>query len=384
VTTVRHADEGASRRLHVLHVSATSSGGAAAVALGYVRDQVQRGWNVSVASSSQGFLGYDTRLAGGSTHWWHADREPGGRTVGECLTLAGIIRETQPDVVHLHGSKAGLVGRLVLRQRIPTVFQPHAWSYLAARGGVRAASLRWERFATRWTSITVCVSEAERVAGQQLRVDGRTVVIRNGVDLTSLSPQGHGDRVAARKQLGLPDVPTAVCIGELTAQKGQADLLDAWPLVLAELPEAQLVLVGAGPDRGRLAGRVGDLPGVSMVGARSDVPVWLSAADVVVVPSRWDGMALVPLEAMSSARSVVATAVSGILESVPGEAGAIVPAGDPAALAGAVARRLADPALTDREGRDGRAHVETHHDASVSAHELARVYLRLVGEHRSR
>lgn len=384
MTSVRHLDVGVSRRLHVLHVSATGSGGAAAVALGYVRDQVQRGWNVSVACPSQGFLGYDTRLAGGSTHWWHADREAGGRTVGECLSLAAIIRETQPDIVHLHGSKAGLVGRLVLRQRIPTVFQPHAWSYLAARGGVRAASLRWERFATRWTSITVCVSEAERVAGQQLRIDGRTVVIRNGVDLTSLSPQGHGDRVAARKLLGLTDVPTAVCIGELTAQKGQADLLDAWPLVLAEVPEAHLVLVGEGADGGRLARRGGDLHGVTMVGARSDVPVWLSAADVVVVPSRWDGMALVPLEAMSSARSVVATSVSGILESVPRDAGAIVAPRDPAELAAAVARRLADPALADQEGHAGRAHVEAHHDAATSAHELARVYLRLVGEHRSR
>ena len=354
------------------------------MALGYVRDQVERGWHVAVACPSQGFLGYDARVAGASAHWWQAEREPSRRVVGESLGLARIIREAQPDVVHLHSSKAGLVGRLVLRHRTPTVFQPHAWSYLAARGGVRAASLRWERFATRWTAITVCVSDAERVAGQQLGIAGRTVVIRNGVDLGSLRPQGHADRVAARKQLGLTDVPTAVCVGELSSQKGQADLLEAWPLVVAEVPEAQLVLVGTGPDRSRLERSARGLTGVSLVGARSDVPAWLSAADVVVVPSRWDGMALVPLEAMASARSVVATSVSGILESVPDEAGAIAAARDPGELAAALVRRLVDPAVADEEGRAGRAHVEANHDAASSAHELARVYLRLVGEHRSR
>lgn len=382
MTDLHLPDEGAARRLHVLHVSASGSGAVGAVALGYVRDQVERGWNVSVACSSRGFLGYDARVAGARTYWWQAEREPNRRIAGECLRLARIIREAEPDVVHLHSSKAGLAGRLVLRERIPTVFQPHAWSYLAARGGVRAASLRWERFATRWAAITVCVSDAERVAGGRLGIDGRTVVVRNGVDLTSFRPQGSRDRVAARKELGLEDVPTAVCIGELTPQRGQRDLLEAWPMVVAEVPEAQLVLVGDGPDRSRLARLAAELPRVTMVGARSDVRSWMAAADVVAVPSRWDGMPLVPLEAMASARSVVATSVSGVLESIPGDAGGVVPPQEPAEMAAALVRRLVDPQRADDEGWAGRAHVEAHHDATTSAHELARVYLRLVGEHR--
>lgn len=381
--TARHPDD-ASRRLHVLHVSASASGGVAAVALGYVRDQVERGWNVSVACSSRGFLGYDAREAGARTHWWQAEREPGRRVVGECLRLNRIIQEADPDVVHLHSSKAGLAGRLVLRNRVPTVFQPHAWSYLAATGGIRAASRRWERFATRWTAVTVCVSDAERAAGGRLGVDGRTVVIHNGVQLTTFRPQGSRDRVAARKQLGLSDVPTAVCIGELAAQKGQADLLEAWAEAVADVPEAQLLIIGDGPDRARLARRAAELPGVSLVGARSDVRLWLAAANVVAVPSRWDGMSLVPLEAMASARSVVATSVSGILESVPDDVGAIVPPEDPEAMAAALTQRLLDPARADDEGWAGRAHVEAHHDVASSAHELARVYLRLVGERRGR
>ena len=120
------------------------------------------------------------------------------------------------------------------------------------------------------------------------------------------------------------------------------------------------------------------------MGARSDVRSWLAAADVVAVPLRWDGMSLVPLEAMASARSVVATSVSGIVESVPDDVGAIVPPEDPAAMAAALSQRLLEPSRADDEGWAGRAHVEAHHDVASSAHELARVYLRLVGERRAR
>ena len=380
----RHPDDTTSRRLHVLHVSAPGEGGVATVALGYVRDQVERGWSVSVACSSHGFLGYDAREAGARTYWWQAEREPGRRVVGEAMRLSGIIAEANPDVVHLHSSKAGLAGRLAIRNRVPTVFQPHAWSYLAATGGVRAASLRWERFATRWTALTVCVSDAERKAGQRLGIDGRTVVIRNGVSLSTFRPQGDRDRAGARKLLSMPEAPTAVCIGELTAQKGQRDLLLAWPEVLTQLPEARLVIVGDGPERRDLLRLAVDLPGVTLVGARSDVRSWLAAADLVVVPSRWDGMSLVPLEAMASARSVVATSVSGIVESVPDDAGAIVVPDDRASMAAAIVKRLLDPDLAHDEGWAGRAHVEAHHDVETSAHELARVYLRLVGERRAR
>jgi glycosyltransferase involved in cell wall biosynthesis len=379
----RHPDDTTSRRLHVLHVSASGDGGVASVALGYVRDQVERGWNVAVATSSRGFLGYDAREIGARTYWWQAEREPGRRVVGEAVRLAKIIREADPDVVHLHSSKAGLVGRLAIRNRRPTVFQPHAWSYLAATGSARAASLRWERFATRWTAITVCVSDDERTAGARLGIDGRTVVVRNGVALSAFRPQGDRDRSQARKLLGLPEAPTAVCIGDLTAQKGQRDLLLAWAEVLDQVPDARLIIVGDGPARPDLARLAAELPGVTLVGARSDVSTWIAAANTVVVPSRWDGMSMVPLEAMACARSVVATAVSGIAESVPDDAGSIVRPDDRAAMVTAVVERLADPDLARREGWAGRAHVEASHDVATSAHELARVYLRLVGERRS-
>jgi glycosyltransferase involved in cell wall biosynthesis len=371
------------RRLHVLHVSVPTTGGVATVATGYVRDQVERGWNVTVACPSDGDLGYAAREAGATVRWWRASGHGGG-LAGEVVRLRRIVTETRPDVIHLHSGKAGLVGRLVVRDRVPTVFQPHAWSFLDPRSGVQGASLRWERYAARWTTELVCVSPAERRLGESLGIDAATTVLPNGIDLTVFRPAGSRDRVAARKVLGLDDVPTVVCVGALTVQKGQQDLLADWRQVRAQVPDARLLLVGDGPDRRALERLAEGVSGVTFAGARADVPTWLAAADVVVIPSRWEGMALVPLEAMACARSVVATDVTGVIDSVPEEAGAIVELDDAFGLVDAVVHRLIDPALAEGEGWTGRSHVEAHHDVTKSARELAHVYLRLVGARRGR
>jgi glycosyltransferase involved in cell wall biosynthesis len=142
------------------------------------------------------------------------------------------------------------------------------------------------------------------------------------------------------------------------------------------VPDAQLALVGEGPERAALEAR--RVPGVRLVGNRTDVPDWLAAANVVVAPSRWEGMALAPLEAMARARAVVATEVAGAGESLPAEGATIVPAGAGGPLAAAVATRLADPGSADEAGRIARRHVEQHHDAARAAGELVRVYSTLI------
>lgn len=372
-----------SRRLHVLHVAVATSGGIATVAGGYVRDQVARGWNVTVACPSRGPLGYDARSAGAQVRWWRAAAGDSS-LLAAAVRLNRIVTETGPDVVHLHGGRAGLIGRLVLRNRVPTLHQPHAWSFLAARGGVQQASLRWERYAVRWTSELVCVSTTERQLGESLGVHASTTVIPNGVDLVRYRPAGPAERLHARRLLGLADVPTLLCVGALTAQKGQQDLLAEWPRVRSQVAGSQLLLVGDGPDRRPLERLAADTEGVVLAGGRTDVPVWMAAADLVVVPSRWEGMSLVPLEAMACARSVVATDVNGVVDSVPPGAGAIVPLDDPDAMVAALVRRLTDPGLAEEEGWSGRSHVETHHDETRSARELAHVYLRLVAVRRGR
>lgn len=167
---------------------------------------------------------------------WPAERSPGAGTVTEAWRLRRIVRAAAPDVVHLHSAKAGLAGRLAVRGAVPTVFQPHAWSFAAVEGPLAAATLHWERFASRWAHRLLCVSVQERADGVAAGVSADWAVVPNGVDVRHYAP---ADRRAARIALGLDlHAPLAVCVGRLCRQKGQDVLLAAWPEVLRTVPQA--------------------------------------------------------------------------------------------------------------------------------------------------
>src|SRR5690348_8518603 len=113
----------------ILHVCVPTVAGVPTVLLGYVKDQLARGYAVFVACPPDGWLAAAAAEAGATVLCWNAAREPGARVAGETFHLAQLIWSTRPHVVHLHSAKAGLAGRLAVRGRRPTVFQPHAWSF---------------------------------------------------------------------------------------------------------------------------------------------------------------------------------------------------------------------------------------------------------------
>lgn len=358
--------------LRVLHVSQPVHAGVAAVAVGLVRAQRELGWEASVACPG-GWLADEARELGAVVHPWSAGRSPDAAVPVETWRLRRIIADATPDVVHLHSAKAGLAGRLALRGGLPTIYQPHAWSFEAVTGAVRGLSRRWERTAARWTHQLICVSDDELCAGRAIGIRGAAVVIRNGVDTGRWLPR---DRAAARQRLDLPpNRPLAVCVGRLTEQKGQDLLLSAWPRVCADVPGAMLALVGDGPRAVQWRDRFPDARGdaVRWVG-QADPADWYAASDVVVLPSRWEGMALVPLEAMSSARPVVGFDVAGVRESV-GDAGALVPPADLAGLAAALRLRLAEPERAAAEGLRGRTRAEAEFDAAAATRRICEVTL---------
>ncbi|MFD7538195.1 glycosyltransferase family 4 protein [Streptomyces sp. NPDC059819] len=357
---------GSAGQLSVLHLVQPVDGGVARVVTDLVRDQLRSGFRVTVACPEGGPLSTELTRLGARVHPWRATRSPGPALLGETLRAGRLIRRVRPDVIHAHSAKAGVAARLAARGRVPTVFQPHAWSFEAVGGVTALLSRGWERAAVRWTSRIVCVSEGERATGVRAKVVAPCSVIPNGVDL---------DHYAAAD--GTPPdqgAPLVVCVGRLCRQKGQDVLLAAWQQVREAVPDAHLVLVGDGPD---LAALRAAAPGsVSFVGSVGDTAFWYRAADLVVLPSRWEGMALAPLEAMACGRPVVVTDVGGSAESLPpGQAPlCLVPPDAPWELAHAMTRLLADPALRCDLARQGHAHVTTTHDVRQTARSIAEVY----------
>lgn len=360
--------------MRVLHVSQPTEAGVPAVILGLVREQLSRGWDVGVACPLEGTLATSARAEGAEIFAWPARRNPLRGVPSEYVCLGKILGSFAPDVVHLHSAKAGLVGRMILRGRIPTVFQPHAWSFHAA-GRLSAAARLWERIAASWVALIIAVSNDEWREGIAARIQAPYLVAPNGV---VTSDYGTIDRRSARRALGVDSGPVVVCVGRLAVQKGQDLLLRAWPSVVSEHPSARLYLVGDGELRSRLES-IG-MAGVIFVGASGQVPLWLSAADVVALPSRWEAGSLVLLEAMASGASVVASRFEGAADALAEGCGALVPVADSRSLAREISRRLSDPELRECEGDAAARLVRARFESSALVPVVGDAYKGLLQE----
>jgi glycosyltransferase involved in cell wall biosynthesis len=298
------------------------------------------------------------------------------RSVARLRSWLGAWR---PDVVHAHGVRAGALSALAIgltrRPARPAfVVTVHNAPPEGSVASVVHAVL--ERTCARHADLLLCAS-ADLAA--RLRARGAAAVEQIAVTAPADQPPTAAEAAAALGEIAEIGRPVVLAVGRLAPQKGLDVLIAAAARWRHRIPRPVTVIVGDGPLAGPLRAQAARLADgdVRLLGARDDVPALLAAADVVVVPSRWDARALIVQEAMQAGKPIVATRVGGIPE-LTGEDGAVlVSPGDPVELAAAVAAVLDDPAMAARLGRTARARAATFPSADDALAGILSGYARL-------
>jgi glycosyltransferase involved in cell wall biosynthesis len=262
------------------------------------------------------------------------------------LRLAGAA-----DLIHGHSAKAGFLARLAAaarRRAAACIFTPHAWSFWAARGRETGLYRTLERVAARWCRAIVALSDFERRAGLAAGVGlpGQYRVILNGIDL---------ERYARTPN---PVAGRVLVIGRLAPQKRPDLAVRAFAAARERHPQAELFVLGDGPDRPSVESLVADLDladAVHLLGYRDDVPGLLAKAACLLLTSDYESCPLSVIEAMAAGTPVIATRVGGVPELVEdGTHGLLVERGRVEPLAAALDRVLAAPELGREMGAAGR------------------------------
>jgi glycosyltransferase involved in cell wall biosynthesis len=292
------------------------------------------------------------------------------------------IAATRPDIVHTHLRTADIVGGLAARSLgVPSLCTLHGFDWDpevsglgGARGRAGTALVMWAR--QRLARRVIAPSDAlargwiERTGDSQ----GHVVTMHSG---SSRAPRPGAGR-AVREELGLgPEEFVVAMLSWLHPLKRHADAIEAVGRLLPEAPGIRLLIVGEGPEEERLrllAAR--RAPGTVFAGYRDDVMELLDAADLLLHPSRMEGLPITLLEAMAAGVPILATRVGGIPELVEdGVTGSLVEAPASAdALAAELARLRADRALRDRLAAGARRRFEERFTAERWALRMRDLY----------
>jgi glycosyltransferase involved in cell wall biosynthesis len=299
------------------------------------------------------------------------------------LTLPALLKELdrqQADVLHLHGYGASTFGRLAAaRRRLPAIVHEHAnltdtpWFQKIA-----------DKALAPYTDVAIAVSHstAEFVTRARLVPDERTHVVYLGVPLAEFSRPRPDDEIrASRRQFGIPDGTMAIgTVTRLMPSKGNEFLVAAAADVIRQRPDARFYIAGEGELQQSLQEQARGLglgDRFTFLGFQRDVAGVLSALDLIVFPSLWEGTPLTAFEALAMGKPIVATDADGLSEILTDDRDArIVPKRDSGALATAILTLLAEPATRARLSAKARI-TGSRYDIDVFVRKMEQLYVLL-------
>ena len=270
------------------------------------------------------------------------------RAVGE---IQKTVKQFQPDIVACHSSMASFLGRVTIRNKVPTVFTVHGWGFNNYVGILsKTIALIAEKVAARYCEKVICVSEfvKELAVVHKVVAPEKCAVIYNGIE-----------KLGKIKEHSENELLKIVFVGRLAAPKEPEILIKAYQsLEFRFLEKTELLIIGNGPQEEQLKFIVGkDTPGkITFLGRvpRKEVVLLLEKSDIFVLATKWESFGLTALEAMSIGLPVIVSNVGGLKEVVDDKSGILVESGNVREMKRALEKLVGDQELRISLGENGR------------------------------
>jgi len=290
-------------------------------------------------------------------------------------TIKKAIFDFKPDLVSCHSSKAGFLGRLAIKNKIPTIFTAHGWAFTEGSPFFRKClAIFAEKLASKYCEKIICVSNFDRELAIKYKIAGQAqlLVIHNGVEK---SFEIGSRKIGPRK---------IVFVGRLTKPKEPILLLKAFNELPIELKEkAEVLIIGEGPKRKELErfNKENNLETkIKLLGAlpREEVFKILKQSEIFVLVSKWEGFPRSILEAMSCGLAIISTDVGGVKEAIDENCGILIKRGDKEGLKNALEKLLKTPSLIKKMGQSAREKAEKEFPLEKMLRETEKTYTSLL------
>jgi glycosyltransferase involved in cell wall biosynthesis len=369
------------RKINILYViTQLELGGAQRQLLSLVRCLNKEQYNLFLFTAQKGLLVEEALSLSGLTFFRSKHLKRPINFLEDLLTTVEIVRfikKNKIDIVHTHSSKAGILGRWAgaLAKAKIILHTVHGWSFNDfQKPFLRKFYIGLERFSGKFTDKIIAVSDHDKQKGLSHKIgsDGKYFLLRYGIDRA----QFGGRDPSIRKELGIGD--DAQVIGTIACFKPQKALEDFVKLAFLArqvFPRVKFLVIGDGVLRKKIEKLIAKFNLGSrfiLAGWRRDIPRVLSAMDVFVLTSLWEGLPIAVLEAMVSQVPVVATHTGGISEVIAeGETGFLVPCHDMPSMLEKIGVLLRDASFKTSIIRDAKKRIDEKFDTEtmVRAHE---------------
>lgn len=295
------------------------------------------------------------------------------------LKVGKILREKKIDIIHTHNTQPlfdGTMGAMISGSVKTIVHTDHA---RGAPGARRWVFIEWlmSKFVYKYVAVSDDTAR-ERMKYEKIS-EQKMFTIMNGIDGSKYNIDI--DEKKLRNELGVPPEGSVIGLGvRLAEQKGIRYLLQAMPEVIKNFPDITLVIAGRGPladDLKKQANDIGIHPNVRFIGPRLDIPALLKLFDLYVLPSLWEGLPMVLLEAMAAGCPIIATDVGGVSMAIhDGENGKLIEPGNIDQLSQAIIDLLSNKALREQYSLKGINTFKSEFSAAIMTRQYEKLYLR--------